>query len=145
MNHQELALNYFNMKFHCSQAVLAAYSDLTKLSADESLKLGSCFGSGMRQGEVCGAATGALMVLGLVFGYTDPNNKEQSNRINDKFLKRFKEENGSYLCNELLKCDIRTMDGVDYARKNNLFTEFCPKMVLSATLILDEIIKEERK
>ena len=76
MNHQELALKYFNMRFHCSQAVLAAYSDLTKLSVDESLKLGSCFGSGMRQGEVCGAATGALMVLGLIFGYTDPNNKE---------------------------------------------------------------------
>lgn len=145
MDHQELALKYFNMKYHCSQAVLAAYSDLTGLSIDESLKLGSCFGSGMRQGEVCGAATGALMVLGLIFGYTDPNNKEQSNRINDKFLKRFKEENGSYLCNELLKCDIRTMDGVNYARKNNLFTEFCPKMVYSATKILDEIIKEESK
>ncbi len=145
MNHQELALKYFNMKYHCSQAVLAAYSDLTKLSVDESLKLGSCFGSGMRQGEVCGAATGALMVLGLIFGYTDPNKKEQSNRINDKFLKRFKEENGSYLCNELLKCDIRTTDGVNYARNNNLFTEFCPKMVLSASLILDEIIEEESK
>jgi C_GCAxxG_C_C family probable redox protein len=145
MNHQELALKYFNMKYHCSQAVLAAYSDLTHLSVDESLKLGSCFGSGMRQGEVCGAATGALMVLGLIFGYTDPNNKEQSNRINDKFLKRFKEVNGSYLCNELLKCDIRTTEGINYAKKNNLFTEFCPKMVLSATLILDEIIKEESK
>ena len=145
MNHQELALKYFNMKFHCSQAVLAAYSDLTHLSVDESLKLGSCFGSGMRQGEVCGAATGALMVLGLIFGYTDPNNKEQSNRINDKFLKRFKEVNGSYLCNELLKCDIRTIEGINYARSNNLFTELCPKMVLNATLILDEIIKEELK
>ena len=145
MNHQELALKYFNMKYHCSQAVLAAYSDLTKLSVDESLKLGSCFGSGMRQGEVCGAATGALMVLGLMFGYTDPNSKEQSNRINDKFLKRFKEVNGSYLCNELLKCDIRTIEGINYARSNNLFTELCPKMDLSATLIIDEIIKEELK
>ena len=59
-----------------------------------------------------------------------------------EFFEKFESLNGSYICNELLGCDIRTKEGVEYALKNNLFTEFCPKMVESATLIVEELINE---
>ena len=59
-----------------------------------------------------------------------------------KFLEEFAEKNGSYICNDLLGCDIRTKEGVEYAKENNLFTEICPKMVESAASIVEEIIKE---
>ncbi|MBQ5441600.1 MAG: C_GCAxxG_C_C family protein, partial [Firmicutes bacterium] len=39
------------------------------ITEEEAFKLGSCFGSGMRKGQVCGAVTGALMVLGLLYRY----------------------------------------------------------------------------
>ena len=58
MTHKELALDYFDRKFHCSQAVLAAFKDEIGLTEKQALKLGACFGSGMRKGEVCGACTG---------------------------------------------------------------------------------------
>lgn len=89
MTHKEKALAYFNDKFHCSQAVLAAYAEECGISEKQALKLGACFGSGMRKGEVCGACTGALMVLGLLYGQCDKNDSESrqiANEVNDKSL-----------------------------------------------------------
>ena len=106
------------------------------ISKEDALKIGACFGSGMRKGEVCGACTGALMALGLKYG----DSKPESNEACKKFLDEFKNENGSYICRELLECDISTEDGVQYALDNNLFKEFCPKMVESATGIAEKLI-----
>ncbi|MCR5791932.1 MAG: hypothetical protein K6G65_02055 [Lachnospiraceae bacterium] len=33
--------------------------------------------------------------------------------------------------------------GVEYAKANNLFTEFCPRMVANAVDILEEIIRSQ--
>ena len=52
MTRKEKALEYFRRGFHCSQAVLASYADLCGLTEKQALKLGACFGSGMRKGEV---------------------------------------------------------------------------------------------
>lgn len=142
MECKDKALEYFSKRYHCSQAVLAAYAPMCGISESDALKLGACFGSGMRKGEVCGAATGALMVLGLLFGKTEPLDRELANKVNDEFLNRFSKRNRSYLCNTLLGCDIKTIEGINYAKSKNLFTEFCPKMVYSACEIIDELIKE---
>lgn len=147
MTHKEKALAYFNDKFHCSQAVLAAYAEECGISEKQALKLGACFGSGMRKGEVCGACTGALMVLGLLYGQCDKNDSESrqiANEVNDKMMNRFADVCGSYKCNDLLECDISTKEGIEYALYNHLFTEFCPKMVANAVDILEQIIKEQR-
>lgn len=146
MTHKEKALMYFERKFHCSQAVLAAYAEECGISEVQALKLGACFGSGMRKGEVCGACTGALMVLGLMYGQydeTDTMSRQIANQVNDKMMNRFAEVCGSYICNDLLKCDISTKEGVEYALDNNLFTEFCPKMVANAVDVLEQIIREQ--
>lgn len=95
----------------------------------------------MRKGEVCGACTGALMVLGLM--HDDPKNRKTAYENTKQFLNDFRDVNGSYLCNDLLGCDVRTPEGVQYARDNHLFTEFCPKMVASAVDILEDIISAQ--
>lgn len=145
MTHVDKALNLFGLKFNCAQAVFASFSQDLGLDEKQALKIGGCFGSGMRKGEVCGACTGALMVLGLKYGQFEIGDLESKTKSDDvcvKFLEEFANRNGSYICNELLNCDIRTKEGVEYAVENNLFTEFCPKMVESATLIVEELIKE---
>ena len=86
------------------------------------------------------------MVLGLMYGETHAGDREgrrRTNALNDLMMDRFSGANGSCLCNELLGCDIRTPEGVQYARANHLFTEFCPKMVASAVAILEEMIIQE--
>ena len=145
MTHKEKALQYFSDKFHCSQSVLAAFAPELGLTEEQALKLGACFGAGMRKGEVCGACTGALMVLGLMYGQSDKDALEsrmRANKVNVEMMNGFAEKNGSYICNELLGCDIRTEEGVKEAREKGLFTEFCPKMVACAVDVLEEIIQK---
>lgn len=142
MNKEKTALEYFSQKFHCSQSVLAAYAGELGLTEEQALKLGGCMGTGLRKGEVCGACLGALMVLGMKYGQSkadDLESRSKANEVSDLFLEKFSSENGSYICNQLLNCDIRTKEGLKYAVERKLFTEFCPKMVSSAIKILEEI------
>lgn len=136
MNSIEEAVQLFENGYVCSQAVFAAFSEDYGLSKERALKIGACFGSGMRKGEVCGACTGALMALGLKYG----DDKAKSNEVCEKFLDEFKNENGSIICRDLLECDISTPEGVQFARDNDLFKEFCPKMVESAAKIVNGIL-----
>ena len=146
MTHVEEALKLFEQKYHCSQAVFAAFSEEYGIKKEYALKIGGCFGSGMRKGEVCGACTGALMVLGLKYGKSkidDIESKIRSDKVCDKFLEEFEKENGSYICNTLLGCDISTPERIQYAQDKELFTTFCPKMVESAVKITEKILIEE--
>lgn len=143
MKHIEKAQKLFAQKFHCSQAVLAAFAQELGITEEQALRLGACFGGGMCKGEVCGACAGALMALGLKYGQTkvgDTDTRLKTNDITVKYLNKFRDVNGSYLCKDLLRCDLATAEGRDYARKNNLFTEFCPKMVVSAVEIAEEFL-----
>ena len=139
MTRIEEAVDLFDNGYVCSQAVFAAFSPKLGLEKNQALKIGACFGSGMRKGEVCGACTGALMVLGLKYG----ESKAMSNEACERFLDEFKKENGSYICNDLLGCDITTKEGVEFATENKLFKELCPKMVESAAKITEKIINEK--
>ncbi len=142
----EKAVGLYQDKFHCSQAILAVYAEELGITEKQALMLGGCFGSGMKKGEVCGACTGALMVLGLLYGQYekgDTASKQHAYAVAEQFLDRFAERNGSYRCNDLLGVDIRTGEGVARARSLNLFTEFCPRMVADAVDILEQIIREQ--
>ena len=132
------AVKLFESGHLCSQAVFEVFSEDLGLASSEAFKIGACFGSGMRKAEVCGACTGALMALGLKYG----ESKAKCDEVSDRFFEEFKKENGSYLCRDLLKCDISTPEGVQYARDNNLFKEFCPKMVASAAEIAEKIMDD---
>ena len=132
------AVQLFEGSYLCSQAVFAVFSEDLGLSKENAFKIGACFGSGMRQGEVCGACTGALMALGLKYG----DDKPKCDEVSDKFFEEFKKENGSFICRDLLECDISTPEGVKQALDNNLFREVCPKMVASAVEITEKIMNE---
>jgi len=146
MTHVEKAEKLFNEKFHCSQAVLGAFAEDFGISEEQALKLGGCFGGGMCKGEVCGACTGALMALGLKYSQSkvgDIESKEKTNMITVQFLEQFEQENGSYICKELLGCDLATKEGKEYAIQNNLFVDFCPKMVSSAVKITEKLMEDK--
>lgn len=63
ITHKEKAIEYFDKKFHCSQAVLAAFADECGLTETQALKLGACLGTGMRRGEVCGACVAPIYAM----------------------------------------------------------------------------------
>lgn len=108
-------MKLFESKFNCAQSVFASFSEELGLDEKQALKIGGCFGSGMRKGKVCGACTGALMVLGLKYGQNevgDIENKLKSDKAYVEFLDKFKSQNESYICNDLLNCDITTQEGI---------------------------------
>jgi len=95
----------------------------------------------MRRAEVCGAVTGALMVLGLQYGpkdLTDTSRKSVYAKVTD-FSSRFEARCGSIICRDLLECDISTTQGKQKAIDKDLFKTVCPEMVKVAAQILEEL------
>ena len=60
-----------------------------------------------------------------------------------RFLDEFAKRKGSYVCREILGCDLRTEEGRTYARTNGLFGTLCPEMVKTAAELLSEMLGEE--
>src|SRR5512135_3437158 len=100
----------FQQGFICSQAVLAAYAPNLDLPYETALKIAAGFGGGMgRSGEVCGAVSGAIMIIGLYTELIEPGNstaKENTYALTQHLIEQFKERHGTILCRELLDCDI---------------------------------------
>ena len=94
------------------------------------------------QGHVCGAVTGALMVIGLARGSTDPKDKEIVYRLGQEFMQKFEARHGSILCRELIDYDMRVPEEYQAARDTKVFATLCPKFVQSAAEIISEILSE---
>ena len=138
------AVACFREGFNCSQAILSTWGGEFGLERETALRAASAFGAGLgRLGEVCGAVTGALIVIGLKHGQTEAKDKETKERnyslVRD-FASRFRSRNGSLLCRELLGCDLTTMEGMETAKQKGLFTERCPRFVRDAAEILEDVL-----
>ena len=139
------AVELFGQGFVCSQAVFAAFSEQYGITEKQALQIGACFGGGMNKAEVCGACTGALMVLGMKYGQFDLNDLDSRAVEHAKavqFLDEFKKRKGTYICRELLGCDISTEAGRVAAVENGLFGKLCPEMVRTAAKIVAEMLAE---
>ncbi len=105
-NHAEKSLALFAAGCNCCQAVVAARAGEFGVPDETALAMGAAFGGGMRRGEVCGAAVGGLMLLGLKYGAKSPDDQARKAVANAKtieFMDAFKAKYGSYLCRELIK------------------------------------------
>ncbi len=145
MNKTDKALELFSNNFNCSQAVLTAFAPDFGLDEKLALMLGTSFGGGARNGEICGAVSGALMVLGLKYGHFDSADCEQKSRaysIAVEYTKRYKEANGSIVCRDLLGYDLSKPDEMACIKEKGLFGEVCPKAIKSAVEILESILAD---
>ncbi len=145
MTKSEKALELFANGFNCSQAVLTAFAPDFGLDEKLALMLGTQFGGGARNGELCGAVSGALMVLGLKYGHSDASDVQQKSRayaIAVDYTKRFKEINGSIVCRDLLGYELTKPEENACIKEKNLFAEVCPKMIESAVEVLEVILAE---
>ena len=141
------ALDCFKQFFNCSQAIASTYGPEFGLDRETALRISALFGGGVaRQGDTCGAVTGALMVIGLAFAKTDPQNKEAAklmNRAADAFIERFKKRNFTLRCRELLGCEVGTAEGMRFLKENNLREQLCSHFVKDAAEILEALLFSE--
>jgi C_GCAxxG_C_C family probable redox protein len=141
--------DFLKSGFNCSQSVLAAFGPDLGLDRENCLKIGCAFGGGIgRRGDICGAVSGGLMVIGLKYGKfkkEDAPAKEKTYQLANEFIHRFKEKHGTIICRELLDCDISTPDGHQSAQDRKLYIDVCPKFVESAVKILEELLPAQGK
>ena len=144
MSNADKAAGLFKEGFSCSMAVLGAYCEQFGLDKKLAYKVSSGFGGGMHCDQTCGAVTGAFMVIGLKFGRAradDIEAKMKTAKMTNEFAKKFKARHGSSIgCTDLIGCNISTPEGFEEAKKKDLFKQVCPKYVISAAEILDEIL-----
>ena len=100
MSPRDDALRRFNeLNQNCAQAVLAAHGPALGLDEASCLRVAACFGAGIgRQGQTCGALTGACMVLGLRYGHEMAEGLAGRGRVYGRvqaLTKRFEERFGS--------------------------------------------------
>lgn len=143
----QIAKDLFNEGYNCAQAVFCAFSDVMGIDRTTALKLSSSFGGGMgRLREVCGAVSGAFMVLGCLYGYDDPKDdiikKEHYARI-QQFAKEFALSNGSYVCKELLGLKEIENSPVPTKRTDSFYKKRpCSELVYEAAFLLEKYIEE---
>lgn len=138
-NNKDKANEYFNLGYNCSQSVVAAFAKDLGITEDEALRISSGFGGGMGNTEVCGAVTGAVIVLGLKYGHLTSGVSMEA--VTSEFREKFKEKNHTINCKELLGYDISKAEDFEKVIENNLFNSFCPKMVSDAVDILEKMKK----
>jgi C_GCAxxG_C_C family probable redox protein len=131
----KLASTYFGEGQYCSQAVLGAFCEKYGLDLKTALRISCGLNSGARCAEICGAVSGAILVIGLKYG----DSNDICNSKTEEFVKMFEHDNGSVVCRNILGCDISTEEGKRKAAGENLFGTVCMKAVASAAQILKDL------
>lgn len=139
-----LAEQYFLKGYSCSQAVVLAYKDLIKLDEKTCLKIASPFGGGIaRLREVCGAFSGALIVLGYLKGNetTDLKKKEALYQDIQKLAKDFEKANGFLRCRDLL--NLHNKSNAKPAKRTAQYyhSRPCSKIVKNTAHILEKYLR----
>lgn len=145
MDHVQKAEALFKDGYNCAQAVLGAFCEELGLPMDTAMKLSSSFGGGMgRMREVCGACSGMFMAAGLLYGYDNPETGAPKMELYARIRElsdRFKAENGSIICRELL--EGAEVGGTPEARTPTYYQKRpCVEYVKIAAGILEKYIEE---
>ena len=142
MSRVDDAAQLFSDGKSCSQAVFAVFAPSFGVDAAEALRLASGLGGGMRIGGACGAATGALLVLGLMYARDDgTQDRTAVTAAVESFYARFLEQVGATDCPAILGCDVRSPDGRDIMRKRGLRESRCLPAVRAAAGILEQMLE----
>ncbi|WP_024613887.1 C-GCAxxG-C-C family (seleno)protein [Clostridium sp. Ade.TY] len=129
------ALKFWNMEhdLNCAECILYAANEEYNLGLNkDSFKMMASFGGGMGIGSSCGAATGAISVIGIMFtnerGHESPIVRELSADFMNRFYKKF----------ESLNC-------IDIKHKREEDDRSCKFIIETAATILDDIVRENNR
>ena len=140
----EKAKTLFKQGFNCSQSVFAACADIYGIEDEAlALRLSASFGGGIgRMRQTCGAACGMFMLAGLENGSAvvgDAEGKKQNYALVQNLAEKFKKENGSLICSELLGIAPKPQEPTPEARTEEYYKKRpCAEMVASAVRIFLE-------
>lgn len=145
MTKGELAKQFFEGGKNCSQAVALAFCEEMRIDEETVARQTVGFGGGMgRMREVCGTVSGMTYVISNLFG---DRSKGEVYEIVQSAAEKFKEENGSIICRELLGLSTAEKQSpVPEARTEQYYKKRpCAELCKIAADILDEAIKSQKR
>lgn len=144
----EMVNDTLDQSKNCAQTSFAVLQKSFDLEGGEILKALTPFPGIALRGEACGAVTGCLMALGLVYGRDDLDDWRgyiASLPPARRFCRRFAEQHGSTACARILEEKLgRTFDlanpseALEYAASGG--PEACAEIVASAVQIASELM-----
>lgn len=144
---------YMQQSHHCAQSSFLALKDLLGLKGEDVAKALTPLPGIAERGETCGAVSGPLMAMGLIYGRSmhqldNWDLYQQSLVPAGDFCARFEEAFGTTLCHEVQqgkfgRCYRLTDPGELQEFQNDGATEKCSEVVrqavrLAAGIILDD-------
>jgi C_GCAxxG_C_C family probable redox protein len=140
----EQAVAMFNDGYSCAQSLLGVYGPLLGVERATALRLAAPLAGGIsRTDGPCGATSGALLVLGLKFGHSHPDDKAGADRIRgltQDFLRLYRERKGSTLCTDILGANLSVPADLERAEAEELYDISCPGAVRTAAELLEELL-----
>ena len=130
----EIALCKFSEGYNCAQSVAYAFANEVNIDKDILLTISTGLGAGMgRKQEVCGAVSGAIVILGAKYGRKENETKDKQEITYSKVQKLiddFIKERDTIRCSELLQgCNLLTDEGQKIFKEKNMLREICFKCV----------------
>ena len=143
----EKAKELFKSGYNCSQSVLGVFCEELGMDFETAMKIASPFGGGMgRMREVCGTVSGMFMAAGLMFGSKDSSSKAEMYKKIQDLAARFKEQNGSIICRELLQGIENSTSPIPSERTETYYKKRpCVDLVGDAVEIFENYIKEHQE
>lgn len=138
-----IATASFSNGYNCAQSVISAWPELMPGCRESVMKQASGFGAGMgRLQEVCGALTGAYMVIGLSNGSHKPDDirKEFVYGAIQELTRKFVVLNREVTCKKLIKVDLNTEHGREMHRSVDIREKVCEKCVSDSVALLFDIL-----
>ena len=144
---------YMQRSHHCAQSSFLALNDQLGLQGDQVVKALTPMPGIAERGETCGAVTGPMMAMGLIYGRSmlqlDDWDRYQKCLIpTGHFCEQFEKEFGTTLCNKVQELKFgrcyQLTDPAELAEFQNAgATEKCSEVVrkavqLAAGIILDD-------
>jgi len=125
---------------------VASFANDFGLERELALRMACGFGGGIGGlGGTCGAVTGAIIVLGLKYGKTRPEDeaaKQKTYRLVRELIRRFEEGHQTLLCRDLIGIDLSTPEGLKAAQEKKVFATTCSSFVRDALEILEQLLTE---
>lgn len=132
--------------YSCAQSVLLARAEDHGIRLEDAFRIAGGFGGGMAFGEVCGAVSGAIMLIGLKYASAiadpgDQHSKRLTYELSHRFMEQFISRAGAICCRDLIGFDFSSIKKHQNIMDINrdLF-ENCPGFVQTAVEILEDIL-----
>jgi C_GCAxxG_C_C family probable redox protein len=149
MNHVEKAIERHTSGFGCAQCVASVFAEELGVSEVTAQKIALGMGGGLgRSGEVCGALSGGIMVLGMKNGVTSMDGeankvaKEKVYGLDQELIRQFKGRIGAIRCNDILGFDMNDAEARKEALEKGMFATRCNGCIKDSIEIVESLFKD---